>query len=753
MVTFGLKKENAKAVLIGIASHNIFDVAYALLLRSENEVEPFVTFEMLEGMNNALRRVVTEVSQGMLLYSPIADREEFQFAIAYLIRRLDENTGADHFLRHSFHLNVGSDEWNKQSLAFSKACFDQDKVRTTSSRLQNRWLPPSPISLEDPFVNEPNTDFSLKENQLWAKKVVKEAVALSPQKEEIVFSKKNALELTSYERAQMLIRAANLFRENRGALIGVMMLETNKVFEEADAEVSEAIDFLVYYAKQILELEKIPGLIYEPKGVVLVAPPWNFPCSIPTGGVAASFATGNGVILKPAPEAVSVGFKLCHLFWQAGIPKDLLQFAFGSDEEVGVKLLQSPHVDTVLLTGATDTAKKMLTLRKGLDLIAETGGKNSIIVTALSDRELAIKHIVSSAFHHAGQKCSALSLLILEAEVYDSEKFREQLRDAAKSLATGTPFDLKTVVNPLIHPPSGPLLKAYSELEEGEEWLVKPHIDENNPCLMSPGIKWGVKPNSFMHQTELFGPILGVMRAENLEEAIEFANATPYGLTAGLFSLDDREKEYWKERIEAGNLYINRGITGAIVLRQPFGGCKGSSFGGGYKSGGENTLLGLMRVKQVDPGTHSFLPKDSVNLVGQNNLFYYVPKKNLCLRVQEGDLESSLQLVLTSCRKAGAEMEVSTPYPCPFLKKYAKKIIVEDEESFLKRSGSLQIRFISKPTDRCIEVLSLRGQMATIGAPLANERLELLHYLREVSLSDNTHRYGNLGYRKTWVNS
>jgi RHH-type proline utilization regulon transcriptional repressor/proline dehydrogenase/delta 1-pyrroline-5-carboxylate dehydrogenase len=747
MLEYALQENRVEAVHIGVASHNIFDIAYALLLRSENGCERFVTFEMLQGMNDSLRRVVTEVSQDMLVYSPIGDIKEFQFAIAYLIRRLDENTGPQNFLRYAFHLVPGSAEWNLQKEAFSSSCFKKNELPFTSSRLQNRLIDPPFVSLEEPFVNEPNTDFTLVENQLWAEKVLKEAFVETPQKNSVVFSKKNALEMSSLERADLLIKVAHLFKKNRGRLIGVMVLETKKVFEEADAEVSEAIDFLGYYARSLLELEKIPGFIFEPKGVVLVTPPWNFPCSIPTGGVAASFAAGNSVILKPAPEAVRVGFEIYKLFVEAGIPKDLLQFTFGTDEEVGEKLLLSSEVNTVLLTGSTETAKKMLNLRPGLDLIAETGGKNALIVTALSDRELAIKHSVASAFHHAGQKCSALSLLILEAEVYDSQKFMSQLKDAAQSLAVGSPLDLKTVVNPLIAPPQGALLKAYSELEEGEEWLLEPTIDPKDPCLMSPGIKLGVKKGSFMHQTELFGPILAVMRAQNLEEAIEFANGTPYGLTSGLFSLDEREQTLWKERIEACNLYINRGITGAIVLRQPFGGYKASNFGSGYKSGGENTLLGFMKVKDVEKGPYDFKPKDPLNLIGQKNIFYYIPKKNLCLRVQEGDLETELIDVLESCRLAGALIEVSSPYPCPFLKKYGNKIVVEDEDSFFERSASFKIRFLRKPKTHFLERVSRRGQMVTIARPLANQRLEMLHSLQEVSLSFDDHRYGNLGER------
>jgi RHH-type proline utilization regulon transcriptional repressor/proline dehydrogenase/delta 1-pyrroline-5-carboxylate dehydrogenase len=240
----------------------------------------------------------------------------------------------------------------------------------------------------------------------------------------------------------------------------------------------------------------------------------------------------------------------------------------------------------------------MLAAKPTMNLFAETGGKNATIVTALADRDQAIKNVLHSAFSHSGQKCSATSLLILESEVYHDAKFREQLADAVESLTVGSAWDLATKIGPLIRPPSGVLETGLKELEPGEEWAVMPrlHVDEN-PHLVSPGVKWGVQPNSFTHCTELFGPVLGVMEARDLDHAIELVNASGYGLTSGLESLDDREHQVWRERIRAGNLYINRPTTGAIVLRQPFGGMGKSAVGPGIKAGGPNYVVPLMRFE------------------------------------------------------------------------------------------------------------------------------------------------------------
>jgi RHH-type proline utilization regulon transcriptional repressor/proline dehydrogenase/delta 1-pyrroline-5-carboxylate dehydrogenase len=291
---------------------------------------------------------------------------------------------------------------------------------------------------------------------------------------------------------------------------------------------------------------------------------------------------------------------LCQCFWRAGVPKTVLQFLPCPGGGAGAKLVAHPDVAAVILTGGTATALRMLDAKPTMHLFAETGGKNATIVTALSDRELAIKHVVHSAFSHSGQKCSATSLLLLEAEVYDDPQFKRMLCDAVKSLSMGSAWELHTRVGPLIRPPSGDLETALKTLEPGESWAVMPHQSPDNPALWSPGVKYGVTPGSYTHRTEFFGPVLGVMRFERMEEAIELVNATGYGLTSAIHSLDDREIELWKSRVRAGNLYINRGTTGAVVLRQPFGGMGKSCFGAGMKAGGPNYVAQFMKFSDSE---------------------------------------------------------------------------------------------------------------------------------------------------------
>ena len=769
MLEYGCQSEHLRAVQLGIGSHNLFDIAYAMLLKSEERIESELDFEMLEGMANAVARVVKILSGDMLLYCPVSDAAAFQYAIAYLVRRLDENTARDNFLSDSFALKPDSAAWERQEIQFRKSCESVERVGSMPQRQQNRILREDQSLSEGDFVNEPDTDWALPQNREWAEGILSEWTEKkeSPVPQLTEIQKTVALarqaEISPVQvRSGLLAQVAALFRLYRGALIGAMVAETAKTIPEADTEVSEAIDFLEFYRRNAVEVQGLKDIRWHPKGIVLVASPWNFPCSIPVGGIAAALAAGNSVLFKPAPEAVSVGWQLAQLFWQGGISREQLQFAACDEEMVGSELVRHPEVSAVVLTGATATAKKFLKMRPGLDLMAETGGKNAMIITRLADRDLAIRDLLQSAFGYSGQKCSACSLVICEAELYDDPAFRRTLRDAAASLIVGSPFDLSTRLNPLIRPPGPELLRALTTLEEGEEWLLEPQ--QMASLLWSPGIKLGVAPGSFTHQTELFGPLLGVMRARNLNHALELANSTPYGLTSGIHTLDPREKSAWLEKIEAGNCYINRTITGAIILRQPFGGCKASSFGPGAKAGGPNYVMQLMRAEQMElpverealsaevqrigqkwrgtplweasAGSYAFYWKhyfsrerDPCKLLGQDNILCYVPRKTT-LWVQERDAPIDADRARAAAATCGAPLEVIHE---------ASTI-----EKGLEAGEILRLRCFSPPPPSILQAVAAAGMTLIVAPVLANGRLELLHYLREVSISHDTHRYGNV---------
>ncbi|MEJ2469096.1 MAG: aldehyde dehydrogenase family protein, partial [Campylobacterales bacterium] len=246
------------------------------------------------------------------------------------------------------------------------------------------------------------------------------------------------------------------------------------------------IDFVNFYPYSVAKMAGLTGVKARGKGVGLVISPWNFPIAIPTGGVAASLAAGNTVILKPAEASILSAYRLCQCFWDAGISKNTLQFVPGRGSVVGEHMIPSRDIDFTIFTGGEQTAYRIIKARPDIHLSAETGGKDATIVTAMADRDQAIGHVMASAFHNSGQKCSATSLLVLEQELFDDEEYKRQIKEAAESMPTGSVWDFGNRIGTLSDLPAGELEKALSYLDEGEEWLVKPdYADRGNPYMLS----------------------------------------------------------------------------------------------------------------------------------------------------------------------------------------------------------------------------------------------------------------------------
>jgi len=829
MLRFACRPENARAVNLGVASHNVFDLAYALLLRRRHGVEAQVEIEMLEGMADHLARIVGELADGILLYCPAVRTEDFRSAIAYLMRRLDENTEVGNFLPASFAMAVGDDEWDRQRDAFLAACDDAERIPTASRRDQDRAREEAdPAMPGQTFANDPETDWSRPANRRWlADHLARdrdggaaliplvvageevpgpaEAVGRDPAAPEAVADRHGlagdgdvdrALDaargalgrwgaVPAAERGQILAAAARELRRRRGRLMAACIRDGGKSAAEADGEICEAIDFAAWYARSFDA--EVDGAVPAPRGVVTVAPPWNFPVSIPCGGTCAALAAGNAVILKPAPESVRTAWEMAGALWDAGVPRDVLQFLPCDDAGAASRLIVDPRVDSVILTGASATARRFLGWRPDLHLCAETGGKNAILVSAMADRDAAIADAVASAFAHAGQKCSACSLLICEAEVHDDPGFRRQLRDAAASLPCGPAADGWHRVTPLIREPGPELRRAIGSLDPGESWLLAPRIDADNPQLATPGIKLGVRPGSFFHRTECFGPVLGVMRARDLAEGLALQNAVPYGLTAGLHSLDEREQRWWGERIEAGNCYVNRGITAAIVNRQPFGGWKDSCFGPGAKAGGPNYAFQFARWRQERPPELRATPPrrirallhalrrwgdddvrvaaesdawwwrehfgrghDPSRILGEVNLFRYRPLPELYLRAGDDAAPGDALRCLAAARLCGAAVHLSVPPALRGLARTARRFcasaLAEDEDAFAARlhpRGDARLRVLGTASPRLLAAASAAELIAIVDPPIASGRIELCRYLREQAVSHRFHRYGN----------
>ncbi|EIB3312428.1 proline dehydrogenase family protein [Campylobacter upsaliensis] len=845
MLDLVLEDENYKYINVGIASHNIFEIAYAYTRIKEAGASESFTFEMLEGMSLQCSYELSKMHD-LILYAPVCDEAHFNNAIAYLVRRLDENTSEDNFMRYFFNLKVGSKEWEEQKSLFLNALEGIKTLDNTTHRKQNRTkIQDTPSSyITKTFTNESDTDFILSQNRLWAQNIKAKyenlqnydvcpvALGLDFTKENLqslevkdkiqnrtigtaylagenelkaaleVAKNSNFTQKSSDEIYSILAKVAELMRERRGDLIGIAALETGKTFLEIDPEVSEAIDFVEFYPHSLETLKKQnPNTAFKPKGIGVTIAPWNFPVGISVGTIAAPLAAGNVVLYKPSSLSMLTGYKLCECFWDAGIPKDALIFLPAKGSDISKYILSDEAVKFSILTGGEDTAYAMLEANPTLLLSAETGGKNATIVSKFADRDSAVKNIIHSAFSNSGQKCSATSLLVLEDEVYKDEEFKKALVDAAASLAVGSPFAFKNKLGALCDKPSEKLTKAINELEAGEEWVLKPQFINDNAHLMTPGIKYGVKKGAFTHMNELFAPLLSVMRAKDLKEAIELVNATGYGLTAGFESLDEREWEYFHTHIEAGNIYINKPTTGAIVLRQPFGGVKKSAIGFGRKVGIYNYITQFMDIeakadtnlldsplasalerlnKASDESTqatlanaalmarsysyhhkHEFsVARDYVNIRGEDNLFSYTRIKNLAFRVCDEDSLQDILGVIIGCHTLGLSPLVSYDSTqssiITELKKICKAVdlgadfVEENEEQFITKISKFErIRYHAK-ADKNSPLYQAAAKEAKIiirDKPLLNGRFELLFYHNEKALSVSYHRYGNLGIR------
>ncbi|QOP40793.1 proline dehydrogenase family protein [Sulfurimonas marina] len=850
-----LDPDVAPYVHTGVASHNLFDHALAVLLAKKRNVEQYLTAEMLEGMSEAAYQALKSEDINVVLYAPTATKETFTNAIAYLVRRFDENTAENNFLSHSFGLKVDSQEWKILLKSYDDAIALMENLDSKPYRTQdrNKEVEKEEFDIQNyHFTNEADTDFVLPQNRKWAeairdkwmnigenggidaypvisgeerkhqenkhdvydksqyhekKKVGSFARATLEDMQLAVQTAKEDpdgwRELSQQQRQKVLMDVAEEFRKARGELIGIAAAEVGKVFSETDVEVSEAIDFLNFYPYSVEKLSSLEGISVTPKGVGVVISPWNFPIAIPVGGVAASLAAGNTVILKPAEDAMLCAYMLCQCFWRAGVSKNTLQYLPARGSEISKYVIPDENVDYVIFTGGEESAYKIIESRPDIALSAETGGKDATIVTAMADRDQALKNVVVSAFHNSGQKCSATSLLVLEKELYDDPTYKQAIKEAVESLETGSVWDFKNRIGALSNLPSGNLKKSLDYLDDTEEWLVQPkYADEQNPYMLKPAVRWGTKKGDFCHMHELFGPVLSVMCAENLKDAVNIVNSTGYGLTSGIETLDEREITYWKENIIAGNLYINRGTTGAIVLRQPFGGMRKSAIGSGKKAGGFNYVSQFMNIEcntrrsdeqessdfieemrklfaqekdfqsEIQKAlayvsgfvywyTKEFLPDhDYVNIRGESNVIRYLPVNSVLLRIEDNDNFEEVLATILAVKMIDVKLHISLPKlsqraEFKWLESSITRIlgkddaIVREDEVMLVDSINRfeRIRFLSKEniTQNIFNAVAADAKYIASNSFVTHGRLELMHYFIEQSVTHSYHRYGNLG--------
>jgi RHH-type proline utilization regulon transcriptional repressor/proline dehydrogenase/delta 1-pyrroline-5-carboxylate dehydrogenase len=594
------------------------------------------------------------------------------------------------------------------------------------------------------------------------------------------FSAKNWQSKPISERAELILQVADALEANRGRLIQVMMAEAGKTLDQADPEVSEAVDFARYYARQASQLEQLDGAKHISDDLVLVTPPWNFPIAIPAGSVLAALAAGSAVVMKPAPQVSRCGYLLAEIF-NSVLPAGVFNAIQVAEDGLGRSLITHPAIDQVVLTGAFSTAALFREFKPELRLIGETSGKNAIIVTEHADLDLAAKDVVASAFGHAGQKCSAASLVILVGSVSRSKRFENQLLDAARSLVVDYATNPLAQMGPLIEAPANKLVHGLTELDSAEEWLLQPRQLDDTARLWTPGIRKNVVQNSASFLTEYFGPVLSIMHARTLDEAIALQNASDYGLTAGLHSLSATETERWLSQVQAGNLYINRGITGAIVQRQPFGGWKASAVGATAKAGGPNYLYCFGRFESspiknvsdaqpnslvqklldalkdlVDPQTFKALERsthsdaeaianvfskvtDVTGLNAERNLFRYAPAD--CLVRIENELNGFeryrpiLAAIATGAKLSIDRLRSGEEVLASIL---AKQLTIESQQQLLARNDFPRIWASTiDPALLGVGVGHYRNQAVESG------RITLLCFYKEQAIAITNHRFGN----------
>jgi RHH-type transcriptional regulator, proline utilization regulon repressor / proline dehydrogenase / delta 1-pyrroline-5-carboxylate dehydrogenase len=767
LLDIALHRPAPGALRIGIGSHNLFDVAWALTARERFGAADRVGIEMLEGMAPAMARATKARAGALLMYAPVVARHDIAAAVAYLSRRLDENSTPDNFLHAMFDLTPASARWDEERQRFADAVRAREVVSGSPRRAQDR-TPSRRADARFTFDNAPDTDFTIPANRRWIKNHLAEppTIELPPlltaatEVDDVVARARqaqqawNAVPLDT--RRTLVASVAKVMESQRGVTLSVMAAETGKTIREGDTEVSEAVDFATYAARsaQLLEHLHQDGVTWRPHGVVLACTPWNFPYSIAAGNVLHALVAGNAVILKPAPEARGVGALLGRQLRAAGLPSDALQVIATPDDEIGQHLVTHDGVDAVLLTGSLDTARMFLDWKPRLRLRAETSGKNAIVISEAADLDLAVRDLVRSAFGHAGQKCSAASLAIVTRSVLEST-FLDRLGDAVRSLAVGMPSDLSAVVGPLIAPPTGKLARALTQLDPNERWLVQPRQIDADGRLWSPGVRLGVRRGSWFHHTECFGPVLGIVAVEDLDEAIDVQNATEFGLTGGLFSLDDGEIARWLERVRVGNAYINRHITGAVVQRQPFGGWKHSSVGGGPKLGGPDYITSMVHFSsgELNPGSitrawakHFGVPVDAAGLRSESNVLRHKRLTTVTVRLDERIGRSAREHLGDVARLTGTPVEWSSPRPLAGI-----DVIIESDQQLAVRlvnraaaHPAIRLRLLC-PIDDVAFALIVRAGLTIDDTPVTGHgRVELGRWLAEQAVSETRHRHGRL---------
>ncbi|MDH5585121.1 MAG: proline dehydrogenase family protein [Nitrospirota bacterium] len=641
--------EHSAFVRPAFGSHHIPTLAYVQALSAHLHLRPETCeYQMLYGMAEPLRESVVEQGFRFRVYTPIG---ELIPGMSYLVRRLLENTANESVI----HGQYGTSESQADALVFPTPT-DHEKGEIP---LAETDVFPTIQATKERFSNEPLTDFSCEDThhpitQALARimphlgQTVSYPVAASvpchgptlvsinpSQPEQVIATFPTVLpvdidplvreaqarmaswrRVPAQTRADVLFRTAALMRNQRAELTAWEILETGKPWREADADVAEAIDFLEFYGRdmcqlgQLLRLGTEPGelnqRVFLPRGLALVLPPWNFSLAIPTGLVSAALVTGNIVLFKPSERAPMMGYHLSRLFREASLPEGVLHFLPGGPD-LGKMLVQHPAIHVIAFTGSQTVGLNILQQASQVlpgqrhikHVIAEMGGKNAIIVDETADLDEAITGVLDSVTGYQGQKCSACSRVIVVESVYSI--FLERLRQAAANIPIGPTIQAKNRMGPLIDDRALERVRHYVELGKQDGICQLDRQTSGPGYFQGPVILTNLSPTHPVVQEEIFGPVVVVFHVPTIHEAFALANDSPFALTGGIYSRSPANLQLARERLEVGNLYINRPITGSLVGRQPFGGHRLSGIG--KKAGGHGYLEQFMVEKIITENT------------------------------------------------------------------------------------------------------------------------------------------------------
>jgi RHH-type transcriptional regulator, proline utilization regulon repressor / proline dehydrogenase / delta 1-pyrroline-5-carboxylate dehydrogenase len=663
--------ENESIVTAAFGSHNVRSIAHAQAVAAEFGIDRSrFEFQLLYGMGGPIKRALVQLGYRVREYCPVG---ELLPGMSYLVRRLLENTSNEGFLRARFSEHVSAEEllrdprelikksgngaanpqisggddyspngasldaapsaiYNNASLTNFVYPESQTRMRAALAEMRTRLGKEYPLVINGERIWPGKSIVSHNPSDP-GKAVGLVAEAGIPEADRAVQAACAAFERWSRrpveERAQLLERVAAIMNRRRFELSALEVFEVGKAWAEADGDIREAIDFCEFYAQQ-MRVRGRPRVTqhvlgeesyqhYWPLGVALVVAPWNFPMAILCGMVSAAVVSGNAVIMKPAEQSAVCGAMLMEIFEEAGLPPGVLNYLPGKGSVIGAHLVDHKDVFVIAFTGSREVGLRIWESagktrpgqRELKRVVCEMGGKNPVIIDSDADLDEAIVDSIYSAFGYQGQKCSALSRLIVLEENYD--RVLERLLPAAASLRVGDPEDPGVTVGPVIDEAAYKRILEYIEIGKSESTLAYQQSDlPPQGYFIPPTIFTDVAPGARVAQEEIFGPVLSVIKVRDLEEAIEVANNTEFALTAGFFSRSPANIERAKAEIVAGNVYVNRSCTGAVVGRHPFGGFKMS--GGGTKAGGEDYLLHFLvpRVVTENIMRHGFAPEATV---------------------------------------------------------------------------------------------------------------------------------------------